>query len=426
MDGQEPQANTALNTADITHFPYYIRYEVAPGIIQHRFYRDSDWERQCPQGTPLHDVLRNMRNHGVYSLVEIQEAKTSVVGSLNNGENLFNPIAPSTRYAPNSVVINFSFYVHCPNLFRRSENGPPLDYYGLNFPVGETSITDKFIPVSESYQDLFEHRVMSDGSYATAGPSLHKPLDVTEPTHYNMNTKKGRFYYWARDADGRQIYSPIYQSLLDTDASLNELVSLTQSSPSEITATPLVKGSTLSIKAEIEGLLYNSKGVCHFPDGRFSFASTPSPIHVNGVRNLWTTVAGNISHATEPNERNAITEHPNGTLLSHTYTCRRIDGQTVNAQRELMIAGARFLGFRFEDIEPGKAYGLDGGPSIIQAFIGAKHQVQLLSHGGTNPKNRLFPLNPSTATIREVANVLVVRSGVRLKKREVLKGLFKE
>ncbi|KAM7216475.1 hypothetical protein V8F06_008188 [Rhypophila decipiens] len=412
----------AMAQWNLVKYPWYVKREFAPGMTVHRFYRDSQyrWLQRFPKGTPMHAIFQLMRNDGVYTIVEVLEARTSVLGP-PDGTGTFNPIADLSRYPKNSLVVNFSFFVHCPNLFRRNEDEGMLWGEGLHYPVGECSYTDTSVPVSRSYKDVFAPRVMTDGSYATTGPSLHEGLDMTPPSHGKINTPKGRFEYFRLDHEGNLINNPIWDSLENSDIQLRNCVNFKQVGPGRIEATPLVKGSTVSVKAEIEGFLSHGKSVARCANGEWELATKMTP-QVNGIiKSKWASIPGNISHAGQPNERAGITEHPNGTIVSHTYTCERPDGISINRQRLIMAAGCRFLGLEFTDIQPGKAYGLDGGPSIIQAMVVSPENgsFRILSMGDTT-KGILedFPWISSQQAaqvppVRKVANVMVIRSARR-------------
>jgi len=391
---------------------FYIRREISPGVTQHRFFRGSNWDQHWPKGTPQHAVFLQMRDHGVYSLVEVKQAQTSVVGS-SDGSAVFNPVANLNQWPPNSLLINFGFFVHYPYLFKASEDGMPLNAFGKGYPIGENSATPNFLPVSKGYSDLYQRRTMTDGTYATVGPSLHLPLTTPHPKHHERNLLKGRFSYFAEDAEGNRLPCPIFRSMQQLDSSLNNLVSLSQSpSTGEITATPLIPNSTLSIKCELEGFQNLTKKVLPHPDGTFTLATSGLAHFAPFIRTVWAHVPGSLSHVNEPNERNAVTQHPDGTLLSHTYTSRRRDGLQVNQQRELLIEGARFLGRSFDEVEQGKAYGLDGGPSILQAYLDGDRNLSVLSNGGLESVEQEYPLQVGKLHIREVSTVMVVRSGM--------------
>lgn len=68
------QRSTDLDTSELSDSvsqSYYIKREISPGISQHRFFRGSNWSRSFPNNTPQHAVFLKMRDHGVYSLVEV-------------------------------------------------------------------------------------------------------------------------------------------------------------------------------------------------------------------------------------------------------------------------------------------------------------------------------------------------------------------
>ncbi|KAM7185551.1 hypothetical protein V8F33_012361 [Rhypophila sp. PSN 637] len=295
---------------NLVKYPWYVKREFAPGITVHRFYRDSQyrWLRRFPNGTPLNAVFQLMRNDGVYTMVEVLDARTSVLGP-PDGTGIFNPIGDLSRYPKDSLVVNFSFFVHCPNLFRRNEDEGMLWGEGLHYPVGECSYTNNFVPVSKSYKDVFAPRVMTDGSYATTGPSLHEGLDMTPPSHGKINTPKGRLEYFRLDPEDNTIDNPIWDSLENSDIQLRNCVNFKQVGPGRIEATPLVKGSTVSVKAEIEGFLSHGKSVKRCANGGWALATKMTP-QVNGIiKSKWASIPGNISHAGQPNERASITEH---------------------------------------------------------------------------------------------------------------------
>lgn len=173
-----------------------------------------------------------------------------------------------------------------------------------------------------------------------------------------------------------------------------------------------MKNSTLSINSELESFQRLTKKVVNLADGTFTLVTSATGHFSPHIRTVWAQVPGNFSHANEPNERNAVTEHPDGTLLSHTYTSRRKYVLSVNQQRELLVEGAWFLGFAFHEVGRDKAYDLDGGPSVLQEYINQDKKITVLSSGGLASARQEYPLQIEKLNIRKVSTVMVVRSGV--------------
>ena len=82
----------------------------------------------------------------------------------------------------------------------------------------------------------------------------------------------------------------------------------------------------------------------------------------------------------------------------------------VNQQRELVIEGTRFLGLSFDEIKRDKAYGLDGGASVLQAFVDRDKKIDILANGGIESTEQEYPLDVTKLHIRHVSTVMVVRS----------------
>ncbi|WP_117196202.1 hypothetical protein [Rhizobium terrae] len=200
--------------------PFYRKIELASGYVHHRFYRGVGWESAYPADTPQHAVLNAMHDDGAYSLIQVINGQTRVVGPVKGVENPVNII---TGIRPPFVAVTGGFYVHYPNLFRESATGPALGRRLYLQPVGYTSLTSNFVPVDPAYSDDLIPRTMGDGSVFTAGPSLVQPMNLPQPHFTRINSAAGKHTYFAKDDAGREIPSPLYASFKDWDLRYNEL-----------------------------------------------------------------------------------------------------------------------------------------------------------------------------------------------------------
>lgn len=364
---------------------------LSDGITRHRFFRHLNWEHAYAGGTLVHAVLSHMKDRGVYSLIKVERAKTHATGPIAG-------VATALEIVGNErgplVAVNGGFFIHYPRLFLDIEKGGLLSDSHLYLPVGRTTLTDRYVPVPPAYEEELRFREMGDGSGFTVGPSLGQPLAVTAPSFTKVNSLLGRFHYFARNSWGEKIRSPLWESFANWDKQYEDFLAR--------------EGTTTTVKIEKEGLTAAGKFEFRKDDNSVQYAANAPENEY--IRSYWARLPGNLSHAMEPNERSGVSRH-DGTWLFHAYTCARPDGLTINEFRQVVRAGASFLGFSLDTIPNDHAWANDGDPSIFQLFVGKDGNRRLLARGGDDDQKEYLEIN--TEKMRQVPNAIVARAGSR-------------
>ncbi|KAF8887082.1 hypothetical protein BD779DRAFT_1672852 [Infundibulicybe gibba] len=332
-----------------------------------------------------------MNSQGAYNLIQVKNTSTSVIG-MHEGMN--NPLDLVKSLNGPSIVVNGGFFILYPEFYHEDEKGEPLHQRFYTYPVGETSLTQDYVRASDGYKDLLKLRTMTNGTTYTTGPSLKSALPFVEPDFTAINSKAGRFNYYAMDSNGSKIKSPLWASLRTWDDQYEDLQKLKEAN------IP----TTLSVDIEVESLTAAAQKPIFSPDGSFSFASGPPRDRY--IRGVWPRVPGSLSHVKQPNERSGISRHE-GSELFHAYTSQRSQGLTMNDFRTLMQEGTRFVGLSLENIPDDDAWANDGGPSIFQFFVGADGTKRLLASGGLNEQS--FEPSINLKDMRKVPNAVVAR-----------------
>ncbi|KAF8886214.1 hypothetical protein BD779DRAFT_1673379 [Infundibulicybe gibba] len=316
-----------------------------------------------------------MNSQGAYNLIQVKNTSTSVI-RMHEGMN--NPFDLVKSLNGPSIVVNGGFFILYPEFYHEDEKGEPLHQRFYTYPIGETSLTQDYVPVSDGYKDLLKLRTMTDGTTYTIGPSLKSALPFVEPDFTAINSKAGRFNFYAMDSNGSKIESPLWASLRTWDDQYEDLQKLKEAN------IP----TTLSVDIEVESLTAAAQKPIFSPDGSFSFASGPPAI--------------DISEESGP-EFPAISPMP-----SSLMNVPRSQGLTINEFRTLMQEGTRFVGLSLENIPDDEAWANDGGMSIFQFFVGADGTKRLLASGGLNEQS--FEPSINLKDMRKVPNAVVARA----------------
>ncbi|KAF3903433.1 hypothetical protein ABW20_dc0101601 [Dactylellina cionopaga] len=127
------------------------------------------------------------------------------------------------------------------------------------------------------------------------------------------------------------------------------------------------------------------------------------------IRSAGSYIAGGAAHGNQPNERQAVSHHGDGTVIRFTLTAvtspdSRDAACTYNEFSKLLFAAMEDLGYSPSRVELLEAFGVDGSAGILAAVIdGGK--CTLLAKGGQ--KQVHLPLDMDRVTNWRMANALI-------------------